>query len=265
MPTPQSTPVPTSSPTPAPTPVPTTPTAAPPTPAPTPKVSHREWEQFTLVNHLREKGHTCGATSFGPAVALEFDCRLWKAAQLHSADMAAQDYFSHTSKDGRSPWDRAMAQGLSANGENIAAGSSTASGVLDQWKGSTGHCKNMMNPGFKMFAVGHSHEKTSTFGHYWTQMFRSSLVEADTSCYPVEVLVETGGDVASSMAEPRASGRSVAMEDKPESEGEYAEGPIGTAWSSEGDDGEEASEDAEGPASMTQSGEGNDGEDAEED
>jgi hypothetical protein len=118
---------------------------------------------------------------------MKFDCRLWKASQLHSQDMADQAYFSHTSKDGRSPWDRAAAQGVRSNGENIAAGSSTAQRVLDQWKNSDGHCKNMGNAGFKLFAVGYA--SGGPYGHYWTQMFASREDGLDTSCYPEDSLL----------------------------------------------------------------------------
>ncbi len=42
--------------------------------------------------------------------ALRLDARLARAARLHSEDMARQDYFSHTSLDGRTPWDRMRTQ-----------------------------------------------------------------------------------------------------------------------------------------------------------
>ncbi len=53
--------------------------------------------------------------------ALTADARL-AAAQGHSADMAAKGYFSHTSRDGRTPWDRIGATGyrFTSAAENIA-------------------------------------------------------------------------------------------------------------------------------------------------
>jgi len=143
----------------------------------------QEMEHFKLLNDLRAAGYTCpDGTSFGPnAVPLVFDCRLWEASFPHSGDMADNNYFSHTSQDGRSPWDRAEAAGISANGENIAAGSNSAAGALEQWKNSNGHCLNMMNPSFRMFAVGYA--QGGQYGHYWTQMFKSDLVAEDDSCY----------------------------------------------------------------------------------
>jgi len=52
--------------------------------------------------------------------------------------MGAQGYFAHNSKDGRTPWDRADAQGLGANGENLAAGRSGAEEALQQLLDSDG-------------------------------------------------------------------------------------------------------------------------------
>jgi len=145
----------------------------------------REWEHFGLLNELRASGFTCpSGQDYSPnPVPLKFECRLWKASQLHSQDMADQSYFSHTSSDGRSPWARASAQGINANAENIAAGSSTAEAVLEQWKRSDGHCKNMLNPTMKLFAVGYGYSEGSPYRHYWTQMFSSGDAPVDDSCH----------------------------------------------------------------------------------
>ena len=141
-------------------------------------------EHFNLLNAKRAEGFSCPLGSVYPAnpTPLVFDCRLWRASQLHSQDMGDNGYFSHYSQEGRSPWDRAEAQGISAHGENVAAGNAGAQAVLDQWLGSDGHCRNMGNAGFKMAAVGYAYSAASPYGHYWTQMFKSNLVEADTSC-----------------------------------------------------------------------------------
>jgi uncharacterized protein YkwD len=152
------------------------------------EVSSLEWEHFELLNQLRAQGFTCpqGAAFEPNLVPLKFDCRLWKASQLHSEDMAAQGYFSHSSQDGRSPWQRAEEQGTSANGENIAAGSGTAAGVLEQWKRSDGHCRNMMKKDSKVAGVGYG--AGGPYRHYWTQMFSDSdTSDLDTTCYPSSV------------------------------------------------------------------------------
>jgi uncharacterized protein YkwD len=144
------------------------------------EVSAVEWEHFGLVNELRAEGFTCpeGNTYTPNSQPLFFDCRLWKASYLHSDDMAQNNYFAHNSQDGRSPWQRAEAQGISASAENIAKGQSTAAAVLNSWKNSDGHCNNMMNPNNEAFAVGHAAD-----GNLWTQMYKRSN-ETDTSCHP---------------------------------------------------------------------------------
>lgn len=171
----------------APTPTPdTTTTTMTSAPSPGPKVSARAWEHYLLVNKARKEGFSCpGGKTYGPnSSPLVFDCRLWKASQLHSQDMADQNYFSHFSKDGRSPFDRARAQGVNANGENIAAGRPSANDVLMQWLKSDGHCRNIGNPSFKVFAVGYGYNAGANFRHYWTQMFSSRNLVPDHSCLP---------------------------------------------------------------------------------
>ena len=96
--------------------------------------------------------------------------RLTTAARLHSEDMALRNYFSHTSLDGRSPWDRIEAQGYTAgSGENIAAGQSTPAAVMDAWMKSTGHRANILNCSSRAIGVGIG--RGGSYGTYWTQDF----------------------------------------------------------------------------------------------
>jgi uncharacterized protein YkwD len=122
------------------------------------------------INQRRAAGATCGSQgSFAPAPALRWNTLLAQAAAGHSADMAAQDYFSHTSLDGRSPSQRVDATGYtwSAIGENIAAGYSGIDAVVEGWMGSDGHCANLMNPNFD--EVGMACATGGRYGTYWTQ------------------------------------------------------------------------------------------------
>jgi uncharacterized protein YkwD len=101
---------------------------------------------------------------------LRVDSRLTTAARLHSEDMAARNYFSHTSLDGRSPWQRMEAQGYTAgSGENIAAGYTTAASVMTAWMNSSGHRANILNCSSKAIGVGIG--KGGSYGTYWTQDF----------------------------------------------------------------------------------------------
>jgi uncharacterized protein YkwD len=127
--------------------------AAPPPPSPADQV-------LTLVNEARAKAN--------PACApLRADDRLTVAAQAHSDDMAARDYFSHTSPEGDDFVDRATAAGYdSPGGENIAAGYPSAAAVMDGWMGSPEHAANITECAFTAIGVG-----VNSDGWYWTQVF----------------------------------------------------------------------------------------------
>ena len=88
--------------------------------------------------------------------------------------MATNNYFSHTSQDGRTFDERIWDAGYSGStplGENIAAGQSTPQSVVNGWMSSSGHCKNIMKAGFEDIGVGYAFSGGSTYGHYWTQDF----------------------------------------------------------------------------------------------
>lgn len=85
--------------------------------------------------------------------------------------MCARGDLSHTSQDGRSPWDRLRAGGVafSAGGENIAAGYRTPAEVHDGWMNSPGHRRNMLG-NWTRAAIG-----IARCGHrmspFWTEDF----------------------------------------------------------------------------------------------
>lgn len=93
--------------------------------------------------------------------------RLTKAAQGHASDMAAKNYFSHTSINGRQWWQRIERAGWSEpGGENIAYGFSTTKGVVKAWMNSPGHRRNILDCSFKYIGVGFNGD-----GDYWVQDF----------------------------------------------------------------------------------------------
>lgn len=118
---------------------------------------------ITLVNAERAKAN-CGA--------VHNDTRLAAAAQGHSADMVARDYFDHTTPDGVDPWERARRQGYTTpTGENIAMGQRTADEVVKGWMDSPGHKANILNCDSR--AIGMGMARNSGGQIYWTQMFGS--------------------------------------------------------------------------------------------
>ncbi|MFF0479186.1 sigma-70 family RNA polymerase sigma factor [Streptomyces sp. NPDC004284] len=144
----------------------TAPTAAPaPTRAQTttgPGSGSVAQQVIGLVNQERAEAG-CGPLTEHPLLA--------KAAQGHSDDMAARDFFDHTNPDGDGPGERITAAGYAwaSYGENIAKGQTTAAQVMDSWMNSPGHRANILNCGFKEIGIG----LHTSGGPYWTQAFGS--------------------------------------------------------------------------------------------
>jgi uncharacterized protein YkwD len=103
--------------------------------------------------------------------ALTVDGRLGDAAQEHSAEMAAHNYFGHTSLDGSTAFERITDAGYaySAAAENIAAGQRTAAAVMTAWMNSPGHRANILNCSLTQIGVGYA--TGGGYGFYWTQDF----------------------------------------------------------------------------------------------
>lgn len=117
---------------------------------------------LTLVNQERA---TAGCAK------LTKDSRLVKAARGHSADMAARNYFDHTTPEGVTFDKRITNAGyrFSRAAENIAAGQSSPASVMDAWMNSSGHRANILNCKLTNLGVGLIY---STGGRpYWTQDF----------------------------------------------------------------------------------------------
>jgi uncharacterized protein YkwD len=136
------------------------PTTTAPTSQPAPPTSTAS-QILTRVNAERAKAG-CKAVVLDP--------RLTAAAAGHAQDMATNDYFSHTSRDGRTFVDRIKAQGYPVpRSENIAAGQPTVTAVMDAWMASAGHRANILD--CTAVAMGAASAKGGTYGIYWVQDF----------------------------------------------------------------------------------------------
>ena len=85
--------------------------------------------------------------------------------------MVANNFFSHTSHDGRTLSNRLaeVSYTWSNIGENIAAGQVGVNAAMSAWEGSAGHCANLMNPNFTQIGlVCVMGNANTTYGTYWT-------------------------------------------------------------------------------------------------
>ena len=126
-----------------------------------------------LLNSARTQPRQCGTRTFAPTTPLAWNTTLATAAEIHSRDMANNNYFDHKGRDGSTPGDRVELAGYNAQqvGENIAAGQDTTRKLVDGWLASPGHCANVMNPEFRELGAAYAVDPKSDAGIYWTALF----------------------------------------------------------------------------------------------
>jgi uncharacterized protein YkwD len=97
--------------------------------------------------------------------SLTWETSLRNVARAHSVDMLRQNYFSHTSPDGRSPHKRIRSGypfPVSNTGENIWMGTGHDPGntsrlahiIVNNWMSSAGHRENLLNQAYTDIGVG---------------------------------------------------------------------------------------------------------------
>ena len=133
-------------------------------------VANFQADALAQVNAFRAQARMCGKVSYPAVPPLVWNDKLTQAAYGHSADMAAKNYFSHTSQDGRTYAQRVSATGYAYTdlGENIAAGLSTMTSVMAGWQASEGHCVNLMRPRYTEIGLSCVKRSGTTYGTYWT-------------------------------------------------------------------------------------------------
>jgi uncharacterized protein YkwD len=100
---------------------------------------------------------------------------LTAAAKWMAGDMSIENYFAHTSLDGRTPTERMADAGYPAfqtwTGEDLAAGYTNAAAVLQGWINSPAHYAVLTNPVYRAIGVGRGYSASSTYQWYWDADF----------------------------------------------------------------------------------------------
>ena len=124
----------------------------------------------TLINEARAQARTCGNINYSATLPVTWNTLLAIAAIGHSQDMASHDFSSHIGSDGLDALTRVEAAGYepAALGENIGAGQTQISEIINGWLGSEGHGRNIMSPLFTEIGAGCASNDASYYGTYWT-------------------------------------------------------------------------------------------------
>ncbi|MER6046069.1 CAP domain-containing protein [Streptomyces sp. NPDC001793] len=118
-----------------------------------------------LVNAQRAQ-HGCAPLTVDPHVQA--------AAQGHSDDMAARNYYAHETPEGVDPGTRMTNAGFhwQSWGENIFKSPQDPATAVDGWMKSPGHRANILNCSYKSTGVG---VNLSPNGPWWTQDFATGF------------------------------------------------------------------------------------------
>ncbi|KAJ3333667.1 hypothetical protein HDU76_005411 [Blyttiomyces sp. JEL0837] len=117
--------------------------------------------------------------------SLKMDRRLVAAAQFHSEDMAANDFFDHDSSDGTAWYDRVnnYFPNWAYLAENVGAYTDNETLMMDLYIASPEHNANLLDVRAVYFGSGYADT-------YWTQDFASTL-PGDIP-FPVDCITEDG-------------------------------------------------------------------------
>lgn len=87
---------------------------------------------------------------------LTINASLSNAAQAKAADMAARNYWSHVTPDGKAPWFFVDAAGYSYKkaGENLAYGFASSNETVSGWMNSSSHRENLLDTAFTEVGFG---------------------------------------------------------------------------------------------------------------
>lgn len=140
--------------------------------APVPVAADPAQSVLASVNAVRAKAG-CGP--------LRFNTALMAAAKTHARNMAEQDFFGHTGKDGRGFASRIRREGYKYGlaAENIAAGQPTVDRAVKAWLESPGHRRNILNCKFRDTGIAMVYQEGDRplrgqrkgLRFYWVQLF----------------------------------------------------------------------------------------------
>jgi len=131
-----------------------------------------ELETVALVNAER------AARGLAPIV---LDVRLVESARLHSQDMAARGYFSHSTPEGDGFDQRIRAAGHpDPSAETIAAGYATPAAAVLGWLNSSAHRAILLSTTQRQIGLGIA--TGGPYGVYWTANFGSAANAEPGEC-----------------------------------------------------------------------------------
>ncbi|MEM7304512.1 MAG: CAP domain-containing protein [Pseudomonadota bacterium] len=130
---------------------------------------------LSYINQVRSKERKCGATTYPPAPAVDWNSQLYSAAQIHSEDMSIYDQIDHQVARNSTLRSRMDDSGYAWErfSENVSGGLNSPEQAIDDWMASSGHCENIMNPSYSEIGMACAVNGASSYRTYWTLLLAS--------------------------------------------------------------------------------------------
>ena len=108
---------------------------------------------------------------------VSLDVTLTKVAKTHSSDLAKHDRISHYGSDGSNPWDRVERSGYRPQlaAENVGTGQLSIREVMQGWKDSPGHNKNLLLPDAKHIGIALVYNPKTEYKTFWTLVLGAKI------------------------------------------------------------------------------------------
>ncbi len=109
---------------------------------------------------------------------LVIDHKLTNAARWMANDLATHNYFDHTDRFGRDPFQRMTRFKYpddTYRGENLAAGNEDPEPTFVQWRESLPHRANMVGRNYRAIGIARAYDASSEYGWYWVTEFGSRV------------------------------------------------------------------------------------------
>ena len=123
-----------------------------------------------LINQARAHGADCGGRWYGAAPPLRLNARLSATANKWARRMLRSGVFAHSHNGSTFVKRITAACGRAYVGENLS-GNRSARGAVRSLLRSPVHCRNIMDPKFKLVGIGRAFG--GRYGAYWVQNFAS--------------------------------------------------------------------------------------------
>ncbi len=102
---------------------------------------------------------------------------LTETAKQHSRDLAKHDRISHYGSDGSNPWDRVSKSGYNPQlaAENVGTGQLSMKEVMQGWKKSPGHNKNLLLADAEHIGIALVYDPKTAYKTFWTLILGSKI------------------------------------------------------------------------------------------